>query len=254
VIALSYPVFPSINIKLMAILMRLTHRQHYLNCFVWRFLITIWLSILSGASVAKAESPNLNLDLKLNREIIENSPVLQRWLVNPPDILFDIKNTPSFNSKVRLGLTSRDQSLGFDVGLQDLFLGGTPATFSASFQREFSDRQTNLNGEFRYYLLPLGGYFNITPLVGYRYMNFFGESVSGVDLGIQGILVFSPRSSDLRLSQSFTSPLGDKETSITTLSTSYGLSNRLSLSSSIQWRRSPVGADSRVGFYLEWRL
>jgi hypothetical protein len=238
----------------MANLVRLISRPCYVHFLVWRFLISTLIMILGSASVAKAESPNSNLDLKLNQEIIENSPVLQRWLVNPPDILFDIKNTPSFNTKVRLGITSRDQSLGFDVGLQDLFLGNSPTTFSANFQREFGDRQTNLNADFRYYLLPMGGYFNITPLLGYRYMNFFGESVSGVDVGIEGILVLSPRSSDLRLSHSFTSPLGDKETSITTLSTSYGLSNRLSLSSNIQWRRSPVGSDTRVGFYLEWRL
>jgi hypothetical protein len=228
-IALSYPALSTLNIKLMAILIRLISRQCYAHFLVWRVLVTTLIMILGAGSVAKAESPNSNLDLKLNQEIIENSPV-------------------------RLGITSRDQSLGFDVGLQDLFLGSSPTTFSANFQREFGDRQTNLNADFRYYLLPMGGYFNITPLLGYRYMNFFGESVSGVDVGIEGILVLSPRSSDLRLSHSFTSPLGDKETSITTLSTSYGLSNRLSLSSNIQWRRSPIGSDSRVGFYLEWRL
>jgi len=193
-------------------------------------------------------------DLKLNKEIIDNSPVLQRWLVAPPDILFDIYNSPSFTSKVRLGITSRDQSLGFELGVSDIFLGSSPITVSANYQQEFSGLESNLNADLKYYLLPLGGYFNIAPQVGYRSIEFFGNNVSGVDVGIMGILILSPRSADLRLSHTFTSPQSDRETSITTLSTSYALSNRLNLGSNIQWRRSPVRSDSRVGFYLELRL
>lgn len=216
----------------------------------------VFASLLTslGLIVASNEAIAGNEDLKLNQEIIENSPVLRRWLVDPPDVLDDIYNNPSFSSKIRLGLTARDGSFGFDVGLQDLFLGRNSFTISANYQREFSGRETDVNADLKYYLLPLGGYFNIAPQIGYRYIDFFGETVSGVDVGIQGILVLSPRSADLRLSQTFTAPLSDRETSITTLSTSYSLSSRLSIGSNIQWRRSPVRSDSRVGFYLEWRL
>ncbi len=212
--------------------------------------LTMGLAILvtSNEAIAGIE------DLKLNQDIIENSPVLRRWLVDPPDVLDDIYNNPSFNSKVRLGLTSRDRSFGFAVGLQDLFLGKSPLTVSANYQQEFSGRETDLNADLKYYLLPLGGYFNIAPQIGYRYIDFFGETVSGVDVGIQGILILSPRTADLRLSQTFTAPRSDRETSITTLSTSYALNNRLSLGSNIQWRRSPVRSDSTIGFYLELRL
>ncbi len=209
---------------------------------------------LTASYEARAETTSQAKDLKLNQEIINNSPVLQRWLVEPPDILFDIYNTPSFRSKIRLGITSRDQSLGYDVGVADIFLGQSPVTFSAGYQHEFSGRETDINADLKYYLLPLGGYFYIAPQIGYRYIDFFGENVSGVDLGWQGILVLSPRSADLRLSQTFTAPRSDRETSITTLSTSFALNNRLNIGSSIQWRRSPLRSDSRVGFYLEWRL
>jgi hypothetical protein len=220
------------------------------------FICSLCTSLIMGlgSAIAPYNASAENENLKLNKDIIENSPVLRRWLVDPPDILYDIYNTPSFGSKFRLGLTSRDGSLGFDIGLRDLFLGKSPFTISANYQSEFSGRETDLNADLRYYILPLGGYFNIAPLIGYRYIDFFGESLSGVDVGIEGILILSPRSADLRLSQSFAAPLSDKETSITTLSSSFALTDRLSISSSIQWRKSPVRSDSRVGFYLEWRL
>jgi hypothetical protein len=220
--------------------------------FFWGCLCVAGLGLTSLANSYEAKAGSK--DLKLDQEIIKNSPVLQRWLVDPPDILSDIYNSPSFSGKIRLGLTSRNQSLGFDVGLSDLFLGQTPLTISANYQREFSGQETDLNTDLKYYLLPLGGYFNIAPQIGYRYLDFFGESVSGVDVGLQGILVLSPHSSDIRLSQTFTAPRSDRETSITTLSTSYALTKGLSIGSNIQWRRSPIRSDSRVGFYLEWRL
>ncbi|AFY73788.1 hypothetical protein Syn7502_01741 [Synechococcus sp. PCC 7502] len=214
-------------------------------------IFCVGLTSLLTSYGARAETNNL----KLNQEIIDNSPVLRRWLVEPPDILLDIYENPSFTTKLRLGLTSRDQSLGFDLGVVDLFLGrNSPVTISAGYQREFSGREADLNADLKYYVLPLGGYFNFAPQVGYRSIDFFGENVSGINIGVQGVLVLSPRSSDLRLSQTFTAPGSDRETSITTLSTSYALTNRLNIGSNIQWRRSPVRSDSRVGFYLEWRL
>jgi hypothetical protein len=220
--------------------------------FFWGLLCSVGLGFTITLNINEVRADSK--DLKLDQEIIKNSPVLQRWLVNPPDILSDIYNTPSFSAKIRLGLTARDQSLGFDLGLSDLFLGQSSLTISANYQHEFSGQETDLNTDLKYYLLPLGGYFNIAPQIGYRYIDFFGENVSGVDVGLQGILVLSPHSSDIRLSQTFTAPRSDRETSITTLSTSYALTNKLSIGSNIQWRRSPVRSDSRVGFYLEWRL
>lgn len=192
--------------------------------------------------------------LKLNQEIIDSSPVLRRWLEKPPDVLFDIFQSPSFSSKIRLGLTARDQSLGFEVGVADLFLGGSAFTLSAAYQREFSGLESDLSADLKYYVLPLGGYFNVAPQVGYRSIEFFGENVSGLEVGLVGVLVLSPRSADVRLSQTFTAPSSDRETSITTLSTSYAITQRFNLGTMIQWRRSPVRGDSRVGFYLESRF
>lgn len=212
--------------------------------------VAILLATFMGQGGAIAE-PNKH---NINQKIIDSSPVLRRWLQNPPDLLLEIYQNPSFSSRIRLGLTSRDQSLGMDVGVADLFLGGSAFTLSAGYQSEFSGLERDLNADLKYYVLPLGGYFNVAPQIGYRSMDFFGQNVAGLEVGLVGVLVLSPRSADVRLSHTFTAPSSDRETSITTLSTSYALSQGLNLGTRIQWRRSPVRGDSRVGFYLEWRL
>ena len=39
-------------------------------------------------------------DLDLSPEIVEESPVLQRWLEEVPDVLEDIRSDPSFRTRV----------------------------------------------------------------------------------------------------------------------------------------------------------
>lgn len=227
-------------------------RQFVQSCAVYLLLC---LSISSPATAETISEQVASEDLTLDREVIESSPVLQRWLANPPDVLYDIYNTPSFNTKLRLGITSRDSSLGFDLGIEDAFIGKTPLAISGSYQQEFSGRESSWDANLRYYMFPLGSYYNLAPQVGYRQLNLFDQPhTSGLDVGIQGILVLSPRSADLKLSHTFTDPGGNNETSITSLSTSYAITRNWRLGSNIQWRRSPVRNDSRVGFVLEWAL
>jgi hypothetical protein len=227
-------------------------RQFVQSCAVY-FLVC--LSISSPATAETKSLPVASEDLTLDREVVESSPVLQRWLADPPDVLYDIYNTPSFNTKLRLGLTSRDHSLGLDLGVEDAFIGKTPLALSGSYQQDFSDRESSWDANLRYYMFPLGSYYNLAPQIGYRQLNLFNQPhTSGLDVGIQGILVLSPRSADLKLSHTFTDPGGNNETSITSLSTSYAISRNWRLGSNIQWRRSPIRHDSRVGFVLEWAL
>ncbi len=194
-------------------------------------------------------------DLEIDRQVIESSPVLRRWLDNPPNLLDDIHNIPSFNTKLRVGITSRDHALGAEVGFEDIFVGQSPLTMSGSYQTEFSGRESELQANIRYYVFPLGSYWNISPIVGYRQFNQLDRpQISGLDVGLQGILVLSPHSSDLRLSHTFTSPSGNLEMSTTALSSSYAITNNLRLGTKIEWRRSPLIYDSRVGFLLELAL
>jgi hypothetical protein len=180
---------------------------------------------------------------------------LQRWLEKPPDLLEDIYHTPSFNTKLRVGLTSRNNSFGVEAGVEDLFVGQSPLTVSGSYQNEFSGRESELQANFRYYVLPLGSYWNVAPIVGYRQFNQLDRpQISGVDVGLLGILVLSPNNSDLRLSHTFTSPSNNLEMSTTALSTSYAITKNLRLGTKIEWRRSPLIYDSRVGFLFELAL
>ena len=45
--------------------------------------------------------PNNSIDL--SPELINGSPVLQKWLKGIPDVLDDIKNDPSFRTRVKVG-------------------------------------------------------------------------------------------------------------------------------------------------------
>ncbi|MFM7600137.1 MAG: hypothetical protein ACKO7R_02905 [Pseudanabaena sp.] len=210
---------------------------------------------ISTAAYGDAKMSQHANDLEIDRQVIESSPVLQRWLEQPPNLLEDIYNIPSFNTKLRVGLTSRDNSFGVEAGIEDVFVGRSPLTVSGSYQTEFSGRESELQANIRYYVLPLGSYWNISPIVGYRQFNQLDRpQISGLDLGLQGILVLSPHSSDLRLSHTFTSPSGNLEMSTTTLSSSYSITNNLRLGTKIEWRRSPLIYDSRVGFLLELAL
>lgn len=48
-------------------------------------------------------------ELDLSPELIEGSPVLQRWLEEVPNVLDDIRNDPSFRTRVRLGYSQFPQ-------------------------------------------------------------------------------------------------------------------------------------------------
>ncbi len=180
----------------------------------------------------------------------QESPLLQRWLQNPPNLLEDIENSPSFVTKARISISGRDNSLGFDLGLEDIFLGNTKLTLSTGYQQEFDGSNQSYYSNFRYYVLPLGSYVNFAPQIGYRRV----FDANGLDLGLQLVFALSPQSADLRLEQVFTAPGSQEEVSITTLSTSYALQRQLFFHSGIQWRRSSTRSDSVVRLGLEWKL
>ena len=225
----------------------------------WAIAIAAF-SYFSISTAVYADINNIKMsqratELEIDRQVIESSPVLQRWLENPPDLLEDIYQTPSFESKVRFGITSRDNSLGVEAGVEDLFVGRSPLTVNGNYQTEFSGRESELQANIRYYVLPLGSYVNFSPIVGYRQFNQFDRpQISGLDVGLQGILVLSPHSSDLRLSHTFTAPSSNLEMSKTTLSSSYAITKNLRLGTKIEWRRSPLIYDSRVGILFELAL
>jgi hypothetical protein len=208
--------------------------------------------VLTIALPVRSETPSLDL----SPDAIEESPVLQRWLEEIPDVSDDIKNDPSFRTRIRLGYShfpSSGDVGGFNIGVEDLFIGETGLTISGDYQASFNGDRASVGGDLRYYVLPLGNYINIAPVLGYRYIETNGYSTDGVNVGLKLMLALSRTgAADISLTQSFVSVGGSEEVGMTTLSFGYALTENLRLSTDIQKQNSTHSKDSRVGIVLEW--
>jgi hypothetical protein len=195
-------------------------------------------------------------ELDLKPEIIKNSPVLRRWLKKVPNVLEEIRNDPSFRTRLRLGYSqfpSTDGASGFNVGVEDVFIGRTGLTVSGDYQRSFNGERESFGTDLRYYVLPLGSYVNVAPQVGYRNLTTGNFSTDGVNVGARLMLALSRTgAADVSLTQSFVSPASRDEVGMTTLSFGYAVTHNLRLSTDIQKQNSREEKDSRVGIVLEW--
>jgi hypothetical protein len=194
--------------------------------------------------------------LDLSPEIIQNSPVLQRWLKKVPNVLEEIRRDPSFSTRVRLGYSqfpSTDDASGFNVGVEDVFVGRTGLTVSGDYQASFNGDRKAGGADLRYYVLPLGSYVNIAPQVGYRYVETGNFSTDGVNVGARLMLALSRTgAADISITQSFISPGSNEEVGITSLSVGYAVTRNIRLATDIQKQNSREEKDSRVGIVLEW--
>ncbi|EPF21160.1 MAG: hypothetical protein EWV58_13435 [Microcystis aeruginosa Ma_MB_F_20061100_S19] len=212
----------------------------------------IALGLLWGAISPVWAETDLDLDPKIRQE----SPVLERWLEKIPDIAEDIRRDPSFRTRIRLGYAefpSSDNSSGLILGVEDVFFGQTSLTLSGDYQTAFNGKRTAIGGNLQYYLLPLGDYVNLAPMVGYRYIQTGNYSTDGLNLGLKLKLALSRTgAADITVSQSFISPGGDNEVGLTTLSVGYAITPNLRLAADIQAQNSRARKDSSVGILLEW--
>lgn len=212
----------------------------------------IALALLWGAIGPVWAETELDLDPKIRQE----SPVLERWLEKIPDIAEDIRNDPSFRTRIRLGYAefpSRDNSSGVILGVEDVFFGQTSLTLSGDYQTAFNGKRTAIGANLQYYLLPLGDYVNLAPMVGYRYIQTGNYSTDGLNLGLKLKLALSRTgAADITVSQSFISPGGDNEVGLTTLSVGYAITSNLRLAADIQAQNSRARKDSSLGILLEW--
>jgi hypothetical protein len=198
-------------------------------------------------------------DLQKSRDIpdrvLQESPTLQRWLKEVPDLREDIRHDPSFRSRLRLGFTtfpSTDHTGGINVGVEDLFIQRTGLTVSADYQAAFNGDRNAYGADLHYFVLPLGNYFNLAPLVGYRYVQSNDFNTNGLHLGLRLMLAFSRTGGgDISLSQSYISPGGGEEVGITSLSLGYAVTSKLRLSTDLEWQNSIEDHDSRAGINLE---
>lgn len=213
---------------------------------------------IADQSPPASETSQPTPDIDLDPQIIEESPVLQRWLEAVPDVAHDIKHTPAFRTRARLGYSefpSADGTGGIIVGIQDVFVGQTPLTLSADYAGNGRGDRNSAGVEARYYLLPLGSYVNVAPIVGYRYLELDDFISDGLAVGLQVIVVPSRSgAADLSLAQTWVAPGTDNEVGQTTLSFGYAVTHQLRLATDIQLLNSPDGPDSRVSLLVEWLL
>ena len=213
----------------------------------------------SGAMV-NGENPPIDREgsLDLSPELIEESPTLQRWLQEVPDLLSDIAHDPSFRTRLRAGFSqfpSTGQTTGFHVGVEDVFVGRTGLTISGDYYQNGNRDRQSYGVDLRYYLLSLGSRLNVAPIVGYRYLKSDPFSTDGVNLGVRLLIVPSRTgAADISLTQNWISPASSEEVGVTTLSFGYAVTHDLRISTDIQIQNSPIGHDSRVGISLEWML
>jgi len=202
------------------------------------------------------KSPDTTIDkLDIPEGVIQESPTLQRWLKKEPNILEDIKHDPSFRTRLGLGFTtfpSNNDAAGINVALEDLFIGNTGLTLSADYQSAFNGDRNAVGSNLHYFLLPLGSYINVAPLVGYRYVQSNDFNTDGVNLGLRLLLALSRTGAgDISLTQSFISPTGDEEVGIFSISAGYAVFPKLRLSTDLEWQNSIENKDNRTGINLE---
>ena len=194
--------------------------------------------------------------IDLSPELLNSSPVLQKWLKGIPNVMDDINNDPSFRTRVKIGYSqypSTGQSGGFHLAIDDVFLGRSGLSASANYDATFNGNRSAYGADAQYYLLPLGGYINITPLVGFRHLQTDKYNRDGLNLGLKLMLIPSRGGgADIALSQSWVGLGSSTETGLTTLSLGYALTNHLRLSTDIQQQNARESYDSRVGVGVEW--
>ena len=219
------------------------------------------LSVMTDVSplpLAIPENPPLSEGqaVDVDPAIIESSPVLQRWLEEVPDIAIDIQHDPAFRTRVRLGYAefpAADNTGGVYVGVQDLFVGRTPLTLSAEYSSNGRGDSQLIGADAQFYLLPLGWYGNVAPVVGYRSIETSTFDTDGVNVGFRIMLIPSRAgAADLSFTQSWVAPGTDQEVGLSTFSAGYAIAEDIRISTDIQTQNAGDRQESRVIFLVEW--
>lgn len=195
-------------------------------------------------------------DLDLSPEIIQNSPVLRRWRKKVPNILQEIKNDPSFRTRIRVGYSlfpSNHHRSGLNLGIEDVLISNTPIALRGEYETTFDGQRQTYGADLQYYLRPLGSYINFAPVLGYRNLQTNLYHTDGVNIGAKLLLNLSRGGgADISLMQTWVSPGSGQEIGLTRLSLGYALTKKLRVSTDIQQQNARQSKDSRVGLVFEW--
>ncbi len=211
-----------------------------------------WLAVIFWA-VPIFSQENIG-QIDIDPAIIKESPVLQRWLKQIPDVGAEIQNDPSFRPRVRIGYSqypANGQAGGWDASVKEVLLDRSGIALNADYHGR--GNRNSYGVEANYYVLPLGGYLNVAPVVGYRKIDTDAYQRDGVNVGAKILLVPARGGGgDLALQQTWLKVGTAEEVGISSISTGYALTNQLRLSGEIQWQNSREIQESRVGIGLEW--
>jgi hypothetical protein len=211
-----------------------------------------WLAVMFWAVPALSQENPGQIDI--DPEIIKESPVLQRWLKQIPDVGAEIQNDPSFRPRVRVGYSqypANGQAGGWDASVKEVLLDRSGIALNADYQGR--GNRSSYGVEANYYVLPLGGYLNVAPVVGYRKIDTDAYQRDGLNVGAKILLVPARGGGgDIALQQTWLKVGTAEEVGISSISTGYALTNQLRLSGEIQWQNSREIQESRVGIGLEW--
>jgi hypothetical protein len=226
--------------------------QKWALCSLWG--ITLW-GLPSYAIPDKV--PAAASDLNIEQDLVQRSPVLKRWLDNPPNVLSEIDNTPAFPTKFKVGVanvTSRDNDYELALGIEDVFLGQSRFTVSGEYRQSLNQNTHNTRlwgGNVRYYLLPLGAYVNLAPQVGYTSLRLEGAEFQGPELG--GKLIFAlAQTADVTLTETVILPSQGLTVGRTQLSFGYALSPAVRVSADIGFINAPTRQDTSFGINFEF--
>ena len=187
-------------------------------------------------------------DRGLDAELIESSPVLQRWLEAPPDILDEIRNRPAVPFRLRAGLASNRE---WTAGAEDIPIWHR-LTLSGDYRAAFDDqRDIEFGSSVRYYLRRRGAYFNIAPDLGFRRLDLADNVSEGLSVGLVGTISLAPRTADLVVTYRLLEPASAAEATLGSVVAAYHLSPEIRLAGQANWRNSNNQNDLAAGIFLE---
>lgn len=210
--------------------------------------------LIDPASRSDLELPTdtpLAIELGLDEEVVESSPVLQRWLVDPPDLLDEIRNTPAVPTRLQAGV---DVS-GWSLGISDLYLLER-LSLSSTYQQSLDRPQdATFGSNLRYFVAPVGSRLNLAPQVGYGRLDQFERFLSGPQYGAYVVLALDPGAADLTLSYNWLDPNRSTQeggATVGEITSSYALSPSTRLAARYTWRHSTITKDQDLSLILEW--
>ncbi|MGK7881479.1 MAG: hypothetical protein AB4060_15480 [Crocosphaera sp.] len=224
------------------------------KAFSFVIILTAFSTIVDAVYSQTSDSSSEN-SLDLPPEVINNSSVLQRWMKEVPNVLEDINHDPSFRTRIGIGYAefpSTQHDGGINISVNDIFIGRTGLTVSGDYETSFGKRDAG-GVNLQYYLLPLGYYVNVAPVVGYRSISTNNYSEDGVNIGGKIIFPLSRSgAADLSFTQTFISPGEDDEVGVTNVSFGYAITKQIRLATEIEKQNSRVKKDSQFSIILEW--